>query len=317
MSDEVTSSRGVKDTIAASSYALGWSAVRWMPERAAYAAFQRLADQTFARRGDGVRMLESNLRRVVGPQLPDSDLRRLVRAGMRSYMRYWCEVFRLPTWDEDKVRRRVHLHDIEILWAALDEGRGVVLALPHAANWDAAAAWVGISGRINDDTTFTTVAERLRPESLFDRFVAYRESLGLEVLPLTGGDNVVATLTRRLRAGGLVVLPADRDVSGGGIEVEFFGATARMPGGPAMLAHLTGAPLITVDLWYDERGDTNVTIHEPIAVSTSTDRRARVAETTQRVASAFERGIAEHPEDWHMLQPLWVDDLDREPVAAT
>lgn len=254
-------------------------------------------------------MLRSNLRRVVGPDLSDAALDDLTRRGMRSYLRYWCEAFRLPDWTVDDVRSRVLIHDADRMWAALEEGRGLVLALPHSANWDAAAAWVGASGWVGPDArTFTTVAERLRPESLFDRFVAYREALGLEVLPLTGGENPMRVLASRLRAGGMVVLPADRDVSGSGVDVRFFGQPARMPGGPAALAHLTGAALITVDLWYDA-DRTHVQIHEPIELATGADRRAFVATTTQLVASSFERGIAAHPEDWHMLQPLWSADL--------
>ena len=300
---------GLREFLTGRAYISGWTAVRLLPERSAYALAQRLADQTTARGGERVRMLESNLRRVVGPGVSQADLDRLVRAGMRSYLRYWCDAFRLPGWSADDIRERVVIHDVDLLWSALDEG-GVVLALPHSANWDAAAAWVGVSGRLDDGTTFTTVAERLRPESLYERFVAYREQLGLEVLPLTGGGDVVGTLGRRLRKGGLVVLPADRDVSGSGVDVEFFGATARMPGGPAMLAHVTGAALMTVDLWYDERGRTHVRINPRIALSDDQDRRVRVARTTQRVADSFAAGIAAHPEDWHMLQPLWVEDLD-------
>lgn len=301
----------LRESLVDSAYALGWSAVRLMPERAAYAAFQRLADQTYARQGEGVQMLRSNLRRVVGPNLADADLDRLTQAGMRSYLRYWCEVFRLPSWSAAKVNERVVVRDAYRLWDGLDSGRGVVLALPHSANWDAGAAWVGISGRVGGDgPTYTTVAERLRPESLFDRFVAYRESLGLEVLPHTGEANLVGQLARRLRAGGLVVLPADRDVAGTGIDVDFFGERARMPGGPAALAHLTGATLLVLDLWYSG-GATHVQIHPPLELSANPDRRARIAETTQLVASTFERGIAAHPEDWHMMQPLWVADLDR------
>jgi len=299
----------VVESVVGGAYLAGWALVKRLPERRAYAVFQRLADRAYARDGARVRMLRANLRRVVGPEVDEAELERLTRAGMRSYLRYWCEVFRLPTWPAAKIRERVLIHDVEILWTALDEGRGVVLALPHAANWDGAAAWVGVSGRLEQGTTFTTVAERVRPASLYDRFVEYRESLGLEVLPLTGGGNVVGTLARRLRDGGFVVLPADRDLTGSGVDVTFFGAAARMPAGPAMLAHLTGAALLTVDLWYDANGRTNVRLLPRIELSTATDRRQAVAETTQRVASAFEGGIAAHPGDWHMLQPLWLEDL--------
>jgi len=253
-------------------------------------------------------MLSSNLRRVVGPTVTDADLRRLTQAGMRSYLRYWCEVFRLPGWSPQDVRERVIMHDAHHLSDGLADG-GVIAALPHCANWDSVGAWVA-----QELTPFTTVAERLRPESLYDRFVEYRESLGMEVLPLTGGGNVFGMLARRLRDGGLVALPADRDLTASGVEVDFFGATARMPGGPAALAHATGARLVTAALWYDGPR-MHVRISPPLELSASTDRKLRVAESTQLVATAFEQSIAAHPEDWHMLQPLWLDDVARAEAA--
>ena len=301
----------ITDNVVGTAYLAGWSATRWLPERVAYGTFQRIADQAAARRGSRVQMLEANLRRVVGPNVTDADLRSLVREGMRSYLRYWCDAFRLPSWSTAELDDRVHIHDVDRLWDTLAQGRGLILALPHSANYDAAAAWVGRCGRLADTgATYTTVAERLRPEWLYERFLSYREGFGLEVLPLTGGGNIVGTLASRLRSGGLVCLPADRDLTGSGVDVEFFGATARLPGGPALLAHLTDAALISVDLWYDDEGRTQVQVHQPLEVSTSSDRRRRVHETTQRMASEFEAGIAGHPEDWHMLQPLWADDVD-------
>ena len=151
---------------------------------------------------------------------------------MRSYARYWLETFRLPKMDhasDRRGRRRATPPAPHYIDDAVAAGRGYILALPHMGNWDVAGLW--LIDRYHQP--FTTVAERLKPESLFDRFVAYREGLGMEVLALTGGErSAVSVLTERLQAGGGVCLVADRDLSRQGIEVEFFGETARMPGGP-------------------------------------------------------------------------------------
>jgi KDO2-lipid IV(A) lauroyltransferase len=187
------------------------------------------------------------------------------------------------------------------------------MALPHMGNWDVAAIWLVAQG-----APFTTVAERLEPESLFDRFVAYRESLGMEVLALTGGQRAPAdVLAERLRAGRGVCLVADRDLSRSGIEVQFFGEPTRMPGGPAWLAATTGAALLPVGLWFTEDG-WGQRIHPPVELPPGTVREKVVA-GTQLVADAFEHDIAEHPADWHMLQRLWLADLPprpARPVAA-
>ncbi|AGJ53792.1 phosphatidylinositol mannoside acyltransferase [Streptomyces sp. NPDC053741] len=285
-------------------YGLGWGAVKKLPEPVAAALFRNLADQVWRRRGKSVLRLESNLARVV----PDADAARLAelsQAGMRSYMRYWMESFRLPTWSPERIKASIDVRDAHRLTEGLDAGRGVVLALPHLGNWDLAGAWVTTDLKV----PFTTVAERLEPETLYDRFVAYRQGLGMEVLPHSGGA-AFGTLARRLRAGGLVCLVADRDLSASGVEVDFFGATARMPAGPALLAQQTGALLLPVTLWYDGTPVMGARVHPPVPVPETGTRAEKTSSMTQALADAFADGIAEHPEDWHMLQRLWLADLD-------
>ena len=160
------------------------------------------------------------------------------------------------------------------------------------------------------------MAERLKPESLYDRFVAFRESLGMEVLPASGGTvRAFGILAERLRAGKLVCLVTDRDVTGSGIEVEFFGEKARMMGGSAALAVQTGAALYPAILWYeDERW--GIYVDNEIPVPAEGDRKQKVAAMTQELARSFEAGIRAHPADWHMLQRVFVADLDPERLAA-
>ncbi|MFF8609213.1 phosphatidylinositol mannoside acyltransferase [Streptomyces sp. NPDC015346] len=293
-----------KDRVTDGLYGFGWATVKKLPEPVAVGLGRRIADLAWKRRGKSVLRLESNLARVVPDATPER-LAELSRAGMRSYMRYWMESFRLPAWSRERVGSGVHIHDVHRLTDGLASGRGVILALPHLANWDLAGVWVTRSLGV----PFTTVAERLKPESLYDRFVAYRESLGMEVLPHTGGS-AFGTLARRLRAGGLVCLVADRDLSASGTEVTFFGDTARMPAGPAMLAQQTGALLLPVTLWYDDTPVMKGRVYPPVDVPESGTRAEKTSVMTQALADAFADGIADHPEDWHMLQRLWLADLE-------
>jgi KDO2-lipid IV(A) lauroyltransferase len=221
---------------------------------------------------------------------------------MRSYARYWIEVFRLPVMSRDRVVNATICIDEHLLRDAVASGRGVVLALPHLGNWDAAGAWATATGM-----PFTTVAERLKPERLYDRFVAFRESLGMEVLALTGDkQSPLATMTDRLRGGGTVFLVADRDLAANGIEIDFFGEPTTFPGGPAALALRTGAVCLAATLWF-RPGGWGIKIHaiEPPATRPP---GGPIKAMTQQIARAFEEGIAAHPEDWHMLQPLWLAD---------
>jgi lauroyl/myristoyl acyltransferase len=285
-------------------YAGGWAVVRALPEPVALAAFRLGADLAHRRGGKAVDRLRSNLGRVVAWTGDDGvDLDELTGRALRSYARYWCEVFRLPVTPKERILTGMHLVGEHRLRAALASGRGTVVALPHSGNWDHAGAWCGAQG-----IGFTTVAERLRPESLYDRFVGFRSSLGMEVLPLTGGARpAYDVLVERLEAGRLLCLLADRDLSARGVDVRFFGATARMPAGPASLALRTGAILLPVTLSFRDDGWQAV-FHAEVPHSD-------VTTMTQAVADAFEQGIGAHPEDWHMLQRLWLDDLDRRPCA--
>ncbi|MGW2385792.1 phosphatidylinositol mannoside acyltransferase [Streptomyces sp. NPDC001658] len=285
-------------------YGLGWGVVKKLPEPVAVRLGRSIADLAWKRRGKGVLRLESNYARVV-PDASPERLAELSRAGMRSYLRYWMESFRLPAWSEDRIRAGFDPKDLHHLTDGLAAGKGVVLALPHMANWDLAGAWV----TTKLETRFTTVAERLKPETLYDRFVAYREGLGMEVLPHSGGT-AFGTLARRLRDGGLVCLVAERDLSSSGVEVQFFGEATRIPAGPALLAQQTGALLLPVTLWYDDSPVMRGRVHPPIEVPETGTRAEKTSVMAQALADVFASGIADHPEDWHMLQRLWLKDLD-------
>ena len=303
---------GIKDRLIDAGYGLGWSVVCRMPESWARWAFMTAADIAWRRQGPRVQVLEANLRRVTGPAATGGELRALSRDSMRSYGRYWLEVFRLPVIPAERLVAGMRDEgDVQIAFDHVAAGRGVVFALPHMGNWDQAGAWIIARGA----GSFTTVAERVKPESVYERFVGFRESLGMEVLPASGGSRPFGVLAQRLRAGRIVCLPCDRDVTGTGIEVEFFGEKARMMAGPAALAVQTGAALIPVTLWFTDDG-WGVRFHDEIPVPAEGDRKQKVAAMMQQIARAFEEGITAHPADWHMLQRVFAADLDPDRLAA-
>lgn len=282
-------------------YAAGWRLVRALPEPLARTVFELGAD--YAARGGGPDQLRKNLARVTGvapADVPDE----LMRSALASYARYWREAFRLPSMDLTAVAKR--LDEVFIgadkLAAAHAAGRGGVLALPHSGNWDMAGVWLA-----QHFGTFATVAERLKPESLYRRFIEYRESLGFEVFPLSGGERPpFEVLSERLRDNKFVCLMADRDLTRSGVEVEFFGEPTRMPAGPAKLAIETGAPLHPAHVHYAGE-DCVVEVFDELDTSSGD-----VSAVTQALADRFAANIAAHPADWHMLQPQWLADLSDE-----
>jgi phosphatidylinositol dimannoside acyltransferase len=304
---------GLKDRLTDAGYGLGWSVVCRLPASWARWAFRFTADIAWRRQGPQVQVLEANLRRVLGPDATGAELRALSRESLRSYARYWLEVFRLPVTPLERLTENtVSSGHVREALDTLAGGRGVIFALPHSGNWDQGGAWIIAQGA----GSFTTVMERLKPESLFDRFLAFREGLGMEVLPASGGASRFAVLAQRLRAGKLVCLVSDRDVTGSGIEVEYFGEKARMMAGSAALAVQTGAALYPALLWYeDDRWGIHVS--EEIPVPAEGDRKQKVAVMTQELARCFEAGIRRHPADWHMLQRVFVADLDPARLARS
>ena len=286
------------EQLGAAGYVAGWRVVRALPDGLARRLFDAGADVA-ARRGGGPEQLRRNLARVLGTapaDVPDE----MMRASVRSYARYWREAFRLPSMDLAAQARSIDasVTGKEHLEAALAAGRGAVLALPHSGNWDMAGVWL-----TQTHGQFTTVAERLRPESLYREFVAYRESLGFEIFPLSGGERPpFPQLRDRLEAGGVVCLLGERDLARHGVPVTFFGEPTRMPAGPARLAIDTGAALLPVHCWFTEAG-WGFSVEPPVDVS------GGVESATQSLADRFAANIAAHPQDWHMLQPLWWDDL--------
>ncbi|GAA1833790.1 phosphatidylinositol mannoside acyltransferase [Pseudonocardia ailaonensis] len=280
-------------------YAAAWRGLRHVPAPVAAAVFRAGADLATRRGATGV--LRANLRRV-RPDASGAELDRLVKAGMRSYARYWNEAFRLPALDPVRVHAGMapHTTGVDSAMEAMLEGRGVVFALPHAGNWDAAGVYIIEEMRRRGLTPeMTTVAQRLQPESLYRRFVGYRESLGFEIVAQDDGRRAHLALTRRLRAGGMVCLVADRDLTGTGIEAPFFGETVRFPAGPATLAALTGAQLHAIGPFFTP-GGWGATISAPIPVPD----RAGVPKATVELARHFEEHISRYPQDWHMLQEL-------------
>jgi phosphatidylinositol dimannoside acyltransferase len=298
---------GLGQRATARLYLAAWAAVCKLPASLAGRLFVLIADVLWWRHGSSVQRLEANLRRVAGATASADQVRRLSRAGMRSYLRYWLEVFRLPVIPRERIMAGMHINSDqeEVAFAHLAAGRGVIFALPHMGNYEQAGAYIVMRGA----GTFTTVVERLGSAGVYDRFVSFREDLGMEVLPHTGGDGPFRVLAERLSQGHLVCLVCDRDLTATGVEVQFFGELARMAAGPAALAVQTGAALMPVTLWFQGQ-DWGARIYPEVPVPPTGTEREKISSMTQQMAGAFEVGIAEHPADWHMLQRVFTADLD-------
>jgi lauroyl/myristoyl acyltransferase len=280
-----------------------------VPRRAGIAASRAFMRAQYRRSAVQRATVASNLARVLG-HAADSDL---VRAATRDafdlYGRYWYETFALRTMPVDEVNRRHTLSGLRHIDDAIAQGRGVVMALPHMGNWDAAGHWLAINGY-----RMTAVAEELKPKEVFDLFYRHRRALGMDIVPLSEGKRVAELLVAVLADNRILTLLADRNLSGRGVDVEMFGAARKLPSGPAMLSFMTGAPLLPCAVFTTREG-WHTHIDAPIRVDRTDDLRADIRIATRLLGSYFERCISAAPADWHMFQPAWPSPAPSGPVG--
>lgn len=271
--------------MSAYAYLIGWRIVRFLPANLAYPLFYFIGNYVYRKNGKSIQRLRRNMQRVSG--LEGAALEKLTEDAMRSYMRYWCDTFRLPDWSSEKIAENVELVNSEVLTNPLDSGKGVVVALPHSGNWDHAAAYF-----LGRGYRAVTVAEKLKPEKVFQAFLKYRREIGLEVL--STDMRTIPALVDRAREGWIIALVADRDLSSNGVEVNFFGKIAKMPAGPVLIAQKADVDLVGAFI-----------VYTPKAIKIYFEK---LEYSVQAEADFFAKHLAKHPVDWHMLQRIWIND---------
>lgn len=254
-----------------------------------------------ARFPDARAALEANLRRV-RPNATADELRDLALQGFASYGRYWAETLKLPRLSPETIDQGFGVEGYEHILHARSDGYGPIMVLPHLGGWEWAAAWLG---RVAD-IPVTAVVEPLEPSDVFNWFDDLRSSYGINVVPL--GPQALGPVVRAVRARHVVCLLADRDLTGSGIEVDFFGGRTTMPVGPALIARRTGAPLLPTAVYFE--GNQRICrIRPPVVVDRTGSLRSDLKSTTQRLAAELEILIDAAPEQWHVLQPVFVDGV--------
>ena len=280
-------------------YLIAWKVIGVLPEKSAYKLANLISDQIYNKNGKGVKRLRSNYQRVV-PNISDLQLDKLTKDGMRSYLRYWFDTFRLNKWSKSRIIETTFVVRENLLRDPVETKKGCIIALPHAGNWDHAAAYFCSTG-----IPLTAVVEKLKPEAIFKKFLAYRQSIGIEAI--SHKEKTIPILMDRLNEGKLIALVADRDMSRNGIEVNFLGGIAKMPAGPAILAIKSGSPLVTAYIRYLDNG-IEITFDETIKLPIAGNEEEQVRKITQSMADNFAKRIKDSPVDWHMLQRIWVDE---------
>jgi phosphatidylinositol dimannoside acyltransferase len=294
--------RRLNDLAVTSTYRAGAAAAQLLPARLAAGLTTPFGVGASAASRQRRAMIARHLRRV-DPSLTGLRLRRAVQEAFDSYAHYWVESFRLPTLSARTVERGFDVDGYQHIVDALAAGTGVILVLPHLGGWEWAGRWIAEQGH-----QITVVVEQIEPPELFEWFVDLRSALGMNVVPL--GPGAGATVMKALNDNHVLCLLADRDLQGGGPEVEFFGERTTMPAGPATLALRTGAPILPTAVYFTGKVDGHhAWVRPPLAVERREERlRDDVARITQDLATELEILIRRAPSQWHMFQPNWPSD---------
>ena len=247
------------------------------------------------------RTVARHLQRASGGRLGGGELTREVRRAFHSYARYWIESFRLPRLDGAAIDDAFSADGMEHIDRALAAGRGAILAVPHLGGWDFAAAWL-----VRRGYALTVVVETVEPPELLAWFTDLRSQMGLAVVPL--GPGAGQAVMRSLRANNVVALLCDRDIGGGGVDVDFFGERTRVPAGPATLALRTGAALLPTAIYFRGRTGHRAEIRPPLPLERRGTFRADVARVSQALVIEIESLIRAAPHQWHLFQPNWPSD---------
>jgi phosphatidylinositol dimannoside acyltransferase len=246
-------------------------------------------------------MIERHLRRV-NPSWPDRRVRQAVQEAFDSYARYWIESLRLASLSPQTVAAGFTADGYHHITDAIDDGTGVILALPHLGGWEWGGRWL-----VDNGLRVTVIVERIDPPELFDWFVNWRRELGMTVVPL--GPEAGRAALRALGDNEVVCLLCDRDIQGGGVEVEFFGERTTLPGGPVTLARRAGAPIVPAGVYFTRRVNGH---HAVIRPPVPSERRGRLRDDVVRITQALAREleflIRRAPEQWHLFQPNWPSD---------
>ena len=256
----------------------------------------------YAMSGERIPLLTSHMRRVLGDNATTAAVDIAVEGMFQSYGRYWAETFWFRPRRKPAISLRVEHVNFAPIYAAQDAGRGIVFAVPHLGNWEVAGIVANEIG-----SPIVAVAEDLPNEHITKWFVDLRRRFDIEII-LTTDPKLRSKLIRRLKDGGAIALLADRDVTGGGIDVDFYGAPASVPAGPVVFAELTGASLIPVAAFFSERAGHRIVVLDEVVLPSGMTRSERVAAGEQLLVESLEKLISMAPQQWHLFQPHWLDD---------
>jgi len=243
--------------------------------------------------------LEYNLK-IACPDLATDtmELRRISKLNFRNHAKAYADLMQLPGARVELLRAQLDVRGLVHLEEARSHGKGVLVVSCHMGSYEVVAAiWSATLAPVS------FFAEEVEPRALFEWYRDTRARLGISVLTL--GHGGIRKVLEALRDDEMVITAIDRDITGTGHVMPFFGKPAPIPLGPAAIALRFGTPLLPVCV-YRMPDDTYVAEGAPLVYAKSTgDARADQVRTTEELLRRIEGFIQQHPEQWHVPHRIW------------
>jgi phosphatidylinositol dimannoside acyltransferase len=273
--------------------------LRNIPRKAGYFIFESLFTAALLFPSKRKRTLKKNLSNVLGHDAPAS----LLREVYRCYARYYFDLYQ----DNEKIFPSVVItpefqHAYDVSKDLLNRYNGLIILSLHICNWDFGGSYLSYMYPQKGNV----VVEKLSPP-VYKWFTETRQKWGMKVI--TSSD--MKSMMNALKNKEVLVLAADRDLEKAGYRMEFFGKKAYIPSGPAKLALTYGVPIMLGGMTRDKDNPLKfVPFFYPEALNLERAERTEenTVKLTRSIVKLMERSISSSPEQWCMLQQVWVDE---------
>ena len=284
-----------------SAYKLASSIIKAIPDRLLSRISNALGRCAYRLSSSKRVLVERNMHRTHVGQITNHELRQMTRQAFISYAKYWTDSAKMQSLTDYQIDAGFTVEGFEHIEDSWSEGPGPILALPHLGGWEWAGRWLTCRPKFE----VTVVVEPQQPKELFEFMISYRESFGMNVIPL--GPNAGKEVIKAIKNNHVVCLLCDRDIEGTGVKVTFFDEETSIPAGPAMLSIRTGSKIIPVAV-YQRSESHHAIVRPPLNSERQGNLREDVTRISQDIASSFEELILLEPEQWHLMSPNWPSD---------
>lgn len=267
-----------------------------LPLKLAYKAAVIISDLHYTFATQDRRFVTQNLKAIF-PEKKDREIAAIRINMFRNFAKYLVDFFRFSKLDKGFIDKNTKIENIDYLDKALAAGKGAIILSAHIGNWELGGVVVSLLGY-----PLWVVALSHKDKKVNDFFISQRESKGVKVIPV---GRAIRMSLGVLKEKQLVALAGDRNFGERGVTVDFFGKSASLPAGPALLSLKTGAPIVPAFMVRNKDNTFTLRMEEPLQFSNSGNKDKDLTELIVKYKNIFEQYIRKYPDQWYMFRKFW------------